>query len=222
MDEPSIINDSGVVEGHAAALRIENLDTDQIMPKQFLRGIDKAGLAAGLLYDLRFDVQGQERPDFVLNRPEASGTSILVAGANFGCGSSREHAVWGLQQYGIRAVIAPSFGEIFYSNALNNGLLVVMLPEAEVAALMRDADAKTGAIHIDVQSLTVRSASVHAKFSLSPRHRRMLLEGLDIIGLSMTYQTQIAEFAARHWQAQPWVRDIAARTVQRLKQNHPN
>jgi 3-isopropylmalate/(R)-2-methylmalate dehydratase small subunit len=148
-----------LIEGRAAALRIENLDTDQIMPKQFLRGIDKSGLAPGVLYDQRFDAQGQPRPDFVLNRPDYADTRILVGGANFGCGSSREHAVWGLQQFGIRAVIAPSFGEIFYSNALNNGLLVVMLPEPVVAALMRDADdVANGQVRIDVQALTVCSA----------------------------------------------------------------
>ncbi len=206
------------IEGQAAALRIENLDTDQIMPKQFLRGIDKAGLAPGLLYDLRFDTQGQLRPDFVLNRPAYAGTRILIGGANFGCGSSREHAVWGLQQYGIRAVIAPSFGEIFYSNALNNGLLVVMLPLADVAALMADAEAADAEpIAIDLQALTVRSGSVDARFTLSPRHQRMLLEGLDVIGLSLTYREAIAAFAERHWAQQPWLKDVAGRTVARLR-----
>ncbi|MFL6832581.1 MAG: 3-isopropylmalate dehydratase small subunit, partial [Xanthobacteraceae bacterium] len=106
-----------LIEGIAAPLDIANLDTDQIMPKQFLRGIDKAGLDKGLLWDLRFDGEGRERAEFVLNRPEFVDTRVLVCGPNFGCGSSREHAVWGLQQYGIQAVIAPSFGEIFYSNA---------------------------------------------------------------------------------------------------------
>ena len=103
------------IQGRAAALRIENLDTDQIMPKQFLRGIDKAGLKEGLLYDLRFDPQGTIRPDFVLNQDEYSDASVLIAGSNFGCGSSREHAVWGLQQFGIKAIIASSYAEIFYS-----------------------------------------------------------------------------------------------------------
>jgi len=203
--------------GQAAALPIENLDTDQIMPKQFLHGIDKAGLAKGLLYDLRFDAQGHMRDDFVLNRPERAGTEILLAGANFGCGSSREHAVWGLQQFGIQAVIAPSFGEIFYSNAMNNQLLLVMLPEAEIAALMADAERpETAEIAIDIENLRVRSATVDAAFTLSARHQRMQLEGLDVIGLSMTYEKEIQAFAARHWQAQPWVRDVAARTRARL------
>ena len=203
--------------GQAAALPIENLDTDQIMPKQFLHGIDKAGLAKGLLYDLRFDAQGHMRDDFVLNRPERAGTEILLAGANFGCGSSREHAVWGLQQVGIQAVNAPSFGEIFYSNAMNNQLLLVMLPEADIAALMADAERpETAEIAIDIENLRVRSATVDAAFTLSARHQRMQLEGLDVIGLSMTYEKEIQAFAARHWQAQPWVRDVAARTRARL------
>ena len=203
-----------LIEGRAAALRIANLDTDQIMPKQFLRGIDKAGLAQGLLYDLRFDGQGQLRPDFVLNQAEAAETRILLGGANFGCGSSREHAVWGLQQFGIQAVIAPSFGEIFYSNAMNNRLLLVMLPEAEVAALMAAAEAGK-AITIDVEAMRVRSAGIDVPFSLSARHRRMFIEGLDVIGLSLSYRTQIEAFAQRHWEAQPWVRDVGRVTKER-------
>ena len=110
-------------------MAINNLDTDQIMPKQFLRGIDKAGLDQGLLYDLRFDAAGGPRRDFVLNRPEYTHSRILIGGENFGCGSSREHAVWGLLQYGIQAIVAPSFGEIFYSNAMNNRLLLVPVPQ---------------------------------------------------------------------------------------------
>jgi 3-isopropylmalate/(R)-2-methylmalate dehydratase small subunit len=206
------------IEGVAAALRIENLDTDQIMPKQFLRGIGKAGLDAGLLYDLRFDAAGVPRTDFVLNRPAYAATRILLGGANFGCGSSREHAVWGLQQYGIQAVIAPSFGEIFYSNAMNNGLMLVMLPEADMAALMADADnARDGTVSIDVANLRVKSASVDTAFTLSARHQCMFLEGLDVIGLSLTCQTQIDAFAQKHWAQQPWVRDVAALTAQRLR-----
>jgi 3-isopropylmalate/(R)-2-methylmalate dehydratase small subunit len=199
------------VEGRTAALRLENLDTDQIMPKQFLRGIDKSGLRDGLLYDLRFDAEGRERADFVLNKPEYAGVSVLLGGNNFGCGSSREHAVWGLQQAGIRAVVAPGFGEIFYSNAMGNGLLLVALPEADVLRLMAEADQVPGnAVTIDVETLTLRSAGgVEARFDMLPRHQRMLLEGLDAIGLSMTYREQIDAFAKAHWETQPWVKDVA-------------
>jgi 3-isopropylmalate/(R)-2-methylmalate dehydratase small subunit len=200
------------IEGRAAALRIENLDTDQIMPKQFLRGIDKQGLKDGLLYDLRFDAQGQPRPDCVLNRESHAGTSILIGGSNFGCGSSREHAVWGLQQFGIRAVVAPSYGEIFHSNAMNNRLLLVTLPADDIARLMDDADdAEGNTITIDVAAQTLRSRSVQARFELLPRHRRMALEGLDSIGLSLAYQAQIAKFARGHWARSPWLKDVAMR-----------
>ena len=199
------------IEGRSAALRLENLDTDQIMPKQFLRGIDKQGLRQGLFHDLRFDGEGRERPGFVLNQPAYAGVSVLIGGNNFGCGSSREHAVWGLQQAGIRAVVAPGFGEIFYSNAMGNGLLLVTLPEAEVRRLMDEADAVPGNIvAIDVETLTLRSAGgVEARFEMLPRHQRMLLEGLDAIGLSMTYRDRIEAFASAHWAAQPWLKDVA-------------
>lgn len=205
------------IDGHAAALRIENLDTDQIMPKQFLRGIDKSGLKEGLLYDLRFDAQGQARPDFVLNRSAHAKVSILVAGANFGCGSSREHAVWGLQQFGIQAVVASSFGEIFYSNAMNNRLLLVTLSPGEIARLMDDADDTAGnMLHIDIQAQTLRSRSVQENFDLMPRHRQMFLEGLDSIGLSLTHTDEINRFAREHWAGQPWLRDVAASAVERI------
>ena len=209
--------DKHLIEGRAAALRYENLDTDQIMPKQFLRGIDKSGLVPGLLHDLRFDAQGRQRPGFVLNRPAYADTRVLIAGANFGCGSSREHAVWGLQQYGIRAVIAPSFGEIFYSNAMNNGLLLAMLSPQEIAALMADADDPArSTVRIDLEAMSVRSASVEARFTLSARHRRMLMEGLDVIGLTLTQRERIEQFAQAHWARHAWMQDVAAKTKQRL------
>lgn len=212
------MSDSAIIDGRMAPLRIDNLDTDQIMPKQFLWGIDKSGLAKGVLYDLRFDAQGNQRADFVLNRPAHAGTSVLVAGSNFGCGSSREHAVWGLQQFGIRAVIAPSFAEIFYSNAMNNRLLLVALPEDQVAALMKAADdPNTSSVHVDVGTMTVTCGDLTAPFSLSSRHRRMFLEGLDVIGLTLTYRDRIEAFAESHWARQPWVRDVASRTAKRLR-----
>jgi 3-isopropylmalate/(R)-2-methylmalate dehydratase small subunit len=207
--------DAHIVAGRSAPIRIENLDTDQIMPKQFLRGIDKAGLDRGLLYDLRFDAAGVPRPDFVLNRPSHAGAKILVGGANFGCGSSREHAVWGLQQYGIQAIVAPSFAEIFYSNAMNNRLLLVALPREQIDALMSDAD-EAGDVRIDVEAMRLTSARVEATFMLSARHRRMFLEGLDVIGLSMTYKDEITAFAERLWSEQPWLKDVASRTKARL------
>ncbi|MDR6767811.1 3-isopropylmalate/(R)-2-methylmalate dehydratase small subunit [Acidovorax delafieldii] len=206
------------LRGRAALLDIANLDTDQIMPKQFLRGIDKSGLAPGLLYDLRFDGAGQPREDFVLNQPAFAGTDVLLAGSNYGCGSSREHAVWGMQQYGFKAVVASSFGEIFYSNAMNNRLLLAMVSEDDAQAFMREARAHQGpmAIEIDVEQRQVRAAGHSASFTISERHRRMFIDGLDVIGASLTYRDEITAFAQRHWAAQPWVKDVARRTRDRL------
>jgi 3-isopropylmalate/(R)-2-methylmalate dehydratase small subunit len=211
------MHEAAHIHGKAAAIRFENLDTDQIIPKQFLRGIDKSGLAAGILYDHRFDATGAPRPEFVLNRPAYAGTRILIGGANFGCGSSREHAVWGLQQFGIGAIIAPSFGEIFYSNAMNNRLLLVALPRAAVEALMDLADADAdNAIQIDVAHSQVRSAAGTWDFALSARHQRMFLEGLDMIGLSLRQKPEIERFIAAYGAQFPWCRDVARSTRERL------
>jgi 3-isopropylmalate/(R)-2-methylmalate dehydratase small subunit len=203
------------IEGRAAALRIDNLDTDQIMPKQFLRGIDKSGLAHGLLHDLRFDAAGLPRPECPLDRPGDGPVRILVGGANFGCGSSREHAVWGLLQFGIAAVIAPSYGEIFHSNAMQNRLLLVSLPTDVVERLMGDAEAG-GDIRVDVERMRVASANVDVPFELSPRHRLKILSGRDDIDLSLMEQARIAAFARAHEARQPWLRDVAAVVRARL------
>lgn len=205
------------IEGLAAAIPFANLDTDQIMPKQFLRGIDKSGLDNGVLHDMRFDEEGRIRPDFILNRPEYADTRILLAGPNFGCGSSREHAVWGLLQFGIRAIVASSFGEIFYSNAMNNRLLLVMVSEDDVQALMQDtARAQQGELSIDLKSMTVRSAAREIPFALSRRHREMFIQGQDLIGASLVHREAINAFAAQHWERQPWLKNVAALTMQRL------
>ena len=200
-----------MIAGVAAALPIANLDTDQIMPKQFLRGIDKSGLDRGVLHDLRFDAEGAPRRDFVLNRAEYANCKILVAGENFGCGSSREHAVWGLLQFGIRAVIAPSFGEIFWSNAMNSGLLLVVVSQTDVDHFTSDAQ-NPPAHHmtIDVGNLQVRSRAHTARFRMSARHRQMFLDGLDLIGASLAHANAIAEFERSHWERQPWLQSIGA------------
>ena len=206
------------IEGIAAALPIANLDTDQIMPKQFLHGIDKKGLDKGLLWDLRFTGDGTPRPGFVLNRPGYAATRILLAGPNFGCGSSREHAVWGLQQYGIQAVVASAYGEIFYSNAMNNRLLAVLLPEPAVQSLLAESQASPHplVLAIDVEAMTVASPTQSFAFGMSERHRTMFLRGIDMIGASLEHRAAIAAFAQSHWAAQPWVKDIGLRTKQRL------
>ncbi|MFY0477716.1 3-isopropylmalate dehydratase small subunit [Achromobacter marplatensis] len=210
-----------MIEGIAAPLPFSNLDTDQIMPKQFLRIIDKAGLDRGLLYDLRFDEHGALRPGFVLNQDAYAGASLLVAGPNFGCGSSREHAVWGLQQFGIRAVIAPSFGEIFYFNALNNGLLLVSLPPTEVDALLARVS-NTGVaggnrVAVDVMAGQVRAGDGWtAGFTLPERHRRMFAQGQDMVGASLAQLPEVERFEAAHWARHPWMKDVARTVRDRL------
>jgi 3-isopropylmalate/(R)-2-methylmalate dehydratase small subunit len=194
------------IDGIAAPLPIENLDTDQIMPKQFLRIIDKAGLSEGLLYDLRFDAEGEPRPDCVLNQAAYRGARILIGGSNFGCGSSREHAVWGLQQFGFDAVIAPSFAEIFYSNAMNNRLLLVQLEREAVDILLHDATAQPDArLHIDIEQQTVTAATGRVfTFPLGARHKQMVIEGMDTIDLTLASLHDIEAFERAHFQRHSW------------------
>ena len=206
------------IQGKATPIRIDNLDTDQIMPKQFLRGIDKSGLVEGLLYDLRFDTKGQVKPDFVLNQAKYKNANLMLGGSNFGCGSSREHAVWGLLQFGVKAIIAPSFAEIFYSNAMGNQLLLVSLPTEQVEKLMQLAEQPDAPeIVIDVEKLQVTCgdlAPMH--FEISKRHQEMFLKGVDVVGMSLSYIDEINAFAKAHWAQQPWVKDVAALAKSRL------
>ena len=179
----------------AAPLPIANLDTDQIIPKQFLATVERTGLAKGLFYDLRFDEEGREKPDCPLNQPAFAGAQILIAGANFGCGSSREHAPWALADFGIRALIAPSFADIFYNNCFNNGLLPIALPQGAVDELMAEAK---GANHVFVVDLAKQIVSAPSgktfNFDIDPGRKRKLLEGLDDIGLSLKREEDIARF----------------------------
>lgn len=208
-----------LIEGIAAPLPMSNLDTDQIMPKQFLRGIDKAGLAQGVLFDLRFEHDGEPRTDFVLNRPEYARSRILVAGENFGCGSSREHAVWGLLQYGIQAIVAPSFGEIFYSNAMNNRLLLITLPRAIVDRFLADVrDPKTNRMTIDIERLVVRSAHCGTPFALSARYRRMFIDGMDQLDSSLGCMDAVAAFECAHWDKCPWLKSVARVSVESARE----
>jgi 3-isopropylmalate/(R)-2-methylmalate dehydratase small subunit len=203
-----LLQDAALIDGLAAAIPIDNLDTDQIMPKQFLRTITKEGLAAGVLYDLRFDGEGAARPGFILNQPGCGAPAILLAGSNFGCGSSREHAVWGLQQLGVRAVIAPSFGEIFFGNAFNNRLLLIVLAQADIDALAAEVAADPAhRLRIDLGAMQVRSPSGRVvAFSLGERDKRMIVDGLDMIGMTLEQLPQIEQFEARHFAAAPWMR----------------
>ena len=190
----------------AAPLDVANLDTDQIIPKQFLKIVDREGLSRGLFYDLRFDGEGKPRPDFVLNDPRYAGAGVLIAGDNFGCGSSREHAPWALLDYGIRCVIAPSFADIFYGNCFQNGLLPVALPEADVKALMDEAKGGNHVFSVDLASQTVTSPSGQQyRFEIDPARKAKLLEGLDAIGETLQHAPEIDAYEARHALAQPWL-----------------
>lgn len=171
-----------------------------------------------MFYDRRFNGDGTPRSDFVLNRPEYAGCRILVASENFGCGSSREHAVWGLVQFGIRVVIAPSFGEIFYSNAMNNGLLLIVASQADVDRFMRDVQVpSSNLMSIDLERSEARSVTHSARFTMSARHRQMFLDGLDLVGASLVHADAIAEFERRHWEGQPWLQSVAAVVRARVK-----
>jgi 3-isopropylmalate/(R)-2-methylmalate dehydratase small subunit len=157
---------------------------------------------------LRFDGNGAPRPDFVLNRSGYVAPAILLAGSNFGCGSSREHAVWGLQQLGVKAVIAPSFGEIFFGNAFNNRLLLITLEQASIDALAIDVAADpTHQLQIDLESMQIHSPAGRAfGFSMGERNRRMIVEGLDMIGMSLQHQAAIEQFEMQHFATAPWMR----------------
>ena len=194
--------------GIAAALPRANLDTDQIMPKQFLRGVDRAGLSGGLLFDLRFEAPGRPRPAFVLNQAPWTEASILIAGPNFGCGSSREHAVWGLRELGFRCVIAASFGGIFGDNCSRNGMPAITLPPGDVERLMALAsDPSTCTLTVDLerQEITSPADGRQLRFEFDPLRRHMLLNGLDAVGLTMQHADEIRQFERRHLESQPWL-----------------
>ncbi len=194
--------------GVAAPLPMVNVDTDAIIPKQHLKTIKRTGLGRALFEELRYDLDGREIPDFVLNRPKYRAATILLAGANFGCGSSREHAPWALLDYGIRCVIAPSFADIFYNNCFNNGILPIVLPQEEVDALVRDAtdaDDPTFTVDLERKVITRPLGNRELPFELDDFGRQRLLEGLDQIGLTLAKQAAISGFEDKQRLSQPWL-----------------
>lgn len=199
------------IEGVAAPIAIANLDTDQIMPKQFLRGIDKSGLDKGVFYDLRYDPDGTPKSDFYGNQPEYAGASIVVASPNYGCGSSREHAVWGMMQYGIKAVVATSFGEIFYSNAINNLLLPAIVSDEVAETLMAYAQSGAKPVTIDIEAKTITTEEGVYPFTLQTRHQQMFLEGTDLIGSTLKDRALIEAFIERRREEAPWAVDLPAK-----------
>jgi 3-isopropylmalate/(R)-2-methylmalate dehydratase small subunit len=187
------------ITGIAAALDRVNVDTDQIIPKQFLKRIERTGFGEFLFYDWRYLADGNTPdPAFELNTPALRGAAILIAGKNFGCGSSREHAPWALAQYGFRAILAPSYADIFYNNCFKNGILPVTLPEETVRSLMARASANPGlTLTVDLESQRITDAEcLSIPFSIDPFRRHCLLNGLDDIGLTLQHADKIAAFEA--------------------------
>ncbi len=189
-----------VHRGRVAPLDRVNIDTDQIIPKQFLKRIERTGFGQYVFYDWRFDADGRKNPDFVLHDPRYEGASILVAGRNFGCGSSREHAVWALADFGFRAVIASSFADIFANNSAKNGFLAVRLSEEEAAEIMRRAQGIDDyEVTVDLERCEVRDEQgFRAKFAIDEFVRHCLLNGLDDIGLTLQHEADIAAYETRH------------------------
>lgn len=193
--------------GIAAPMPLVNIDTDMIIPKQFLKTIHRSGLGKNLFDEMRYDPQGNEIPDFVLNQPAWREAQIIVAGDNFGCGSSREHAPWALLDFGIRAVISTSFADIFYNNCFKNGILPIILPQNAVDALMDDAAKGANArMTIDLENQTVTSSDGHSfTFDIDPFRKHCLLNGLDDIGLTMEKFPKIDDYENQMAQSRPWV-----------------
>jgi 3-isopropylmalate/(R)-2-methylmalate dehydratase small subunit len=196
------------LDARVVPLQIANIDTDQIIPKQFLKTVEREGLSKGLFYDFRFDNDGKEKPDFVLNRPEYKGAGVLVAGDNFGCGSSREHAPWALLDFGISCVISTSFADIFYNNCFQNGLLPVVLKADEVQALMDEAKGGNHLVTVDLESQSVVSPSgKRFSFQIDPQRKIKMLNGLDAIGETLVAAKDIDLFESKRALAQPWLED---------------
>jgi 3-isopropylmalate/(R)-2-methylmalate dehydratase small subunit len=187
--------------GPAAPLLLENVDTDMIIPKQFLKTIQRSGLGQHLFHELRRDAEGREQADFVLNHPRYRAAKILLSGANFGCGSSREHAPWALVDFGLRCVIAPSFADIFHNNCTKNGLLPVLLERAAIEALAR----VEGPLTVDLPAQEVRGGDLRFAFSIDPALKLTLLEGLDDIAHTERRLGAITAFEAAQRVVQPWL-----------------
>jgi 3-isopropylmalate/(R)-2-methylmalate dehydratase small subunit len=192
--------------GVAAPFPLRNVDTDMIIPKQFLKTIKRTGLGKALFYELRYDQNGKENPDFVLNKPAYRNAEILVAGENFGCGSSREHAPWALLDFGFRCVIAPDFADIFYNNCFQNGILAIKLPQEQVDKLMDDAERGANAtLSVDLEAQEIRGPDggvIH--FDIDPFRKHCLLNGLDNIGLTLEKEKAIKAFESHDATARPW------------------
>ncbi len=194
------------IDAKAAPLALSNIDTDQIIPKQFLKTVEREGLARGLFYDFRFDEAGNEKTDFVLNQPAYKDAGVLVAGDNFGCGSSREHAPWALLDFGITCVISTSFADIFYNNCFQNGLLPVVLEPHEVETLMAQARGGNHVVSVDLEAQTVTAPDGEVfGFDIDPARKHKMLNGLDAIGETLQRATDIDVYEGRRALDNPWL-----------------
>ncbi|HDV5691872.1 TPA: 3-isopropylmalate dehydratase small subunit [Legionella pneumophila] len=190
------------ITGAMAYLPIANIDTDMIIPKQYLKTIKRTGLGAWLFAEMRYDEKNQPKPDFILNQPNFQQTKILLAEENFGCGSSREHAVWSLLDFGIQVVIAPSFADIFYSNCFKNGLLPIILPKVDI---QRIVERSNNLVTVDLESQIIRVDTLEIPFSIDAWRRETLLKGLDEIGETLIYEQAIMAFEIKQKVTQPWL-----------------
>lgn len=187
-------------KGVVAPVDRVNVDTDAIIPKQFLKRIERTGFGQYLFYEWRFHENGDVNPDFALNKPRYEGASILISRANFGCGSSREHAPWAILDYGFKVVIAPSFADIFYNNCFKNGILPIKLSEEQVEQLFQKTNANEGyQLSVDLESKTITDdAGLHIDFDLAEHYRQFLLQGLDDIALTLQHEDAIAKYELQH------------------------
>ncbi|HTR88221.1 MAG TPA: 3-isopropylmalate dehydratase small subunit [Reyranella sp.] len=194
------------LSGVAAPMPMVNIDTDMIIPKNFLKTIKRTGLKDGLFYEMRWTADGQKK-DFILDQPAYQNAKIIVAGPNFGCGSSREHAPWALLDFGIRCVISESFADIFYNNCFKNGILPIKVPKEIIDKLMDDASRGSNAvIEVDLEKQEIKGPDGGTvKFDMDPFRKRCLLEGLDDIGLTMEKKSEIDDFEKKQKEAQPWL-----------------
>ena len=192
--------------GVAAPMPLVNIDTDMIIPKVFLKTIKRSGLGVNLFDEMRYDRDGNEKPDFVLNKTQYREAKILVAGDNFGCGSSREHAPWAIADFGIKCVVSTSFADIFYNNCFKNGILPVVLPQEQVDILMKDAEKGANSIiEVDLENQTIASSDGEVfSFEVDPFKKHCLLNGLDDIGLTMEKEDKITAYESKAAQVFPW------------------
>lgn len=195
------------LSGIAAPMPLVNIDTDMIIPKVFLKTIKRSGLGVNLFDEMRYERDGSEKPDFVLNQPQYRDASILVAGDNFGCGSSREHAPWALKDFGIQAIVSTSFADIFFNNCFKNGILPIVMPQAVVDVLMKDAEKGSNArIEVDLENQTITTSDGESfSFEVDEFKKHCLLNGLDDIGLTMEKAASIDTFEASSASERPWV-----------------